>query len=103
MHGMQRAQLLEIVETLNGAGFVLGLAQYRHQQRRQNPDDGDDHEQLNQSECAAGVHAHYDTINVAFVSKCFHQFMSAQAGNRTNYFQLFLANGTILPVGLQRT
>ena len=27
--------------------------------------------------------------------------MSVQAGNRTNYFQLFLANGTILPDGIE--
>src|ERR1019366_5558410 len=27
--------------------------------------------------------------------------MSVQAGNRTNYFRLFLANGTILPDGIE--
>ena len=44
------ANLLEIVNAVDSSGGMLGLAERRQQKRSQNGDDGDHHQQLNQSE-----------------------------------------------------
>ena len=50
VHDIQRsgqAHLLEVVLALRGDSLRLGLGQGGQQQRRQNGNDGDDHQQLN--------------------------------------------------------
>jgi hypothetical protein len=48
-------ELALVVETLGAVRVGLGLAQRGQQQRRQHGDDGDDHQQFDQREPAAGV------------------------------------------------
>jgi hypothetical protein len=45
-------KLLQIAEAHNALRFLFGLSQRRQQQRRQNGDDGNDHEQLDEREPA---------------------------------------------------
>jgi hypothetical protein len=48
VHGI--TDLAHVVQALDTAGAFLGAAQRRQQHRRQNGDDGDDHQQFNQGE-----------------------------------------------------
>ena len=43
-------QLFDVVLTLRPHGLVLGFGQGRQQHRRQDRDNGDDHQQFNESE-----------------------------------------------------
>jgi hypothetical protein len=47
--------LLHAIQALNGAGLLLGLAQGRQQQRRQNGNDGDDHQEFDEGESTWGI------------------------------------------------
>lgn len=49
-----QANLLEIVGAVNAFGGVFGLADRRQQKRGRNGDDGDHHQNLNQSESPDG-------------------------------------------------
>jgi len=46
VHRHPQADLAEIVNTRDAAGFLLGLRQGRKQQGRENGDNGDDHQQF---------------------------------------------------------
>ena len=52
IHTHGQAELAEIIVAGNSPARLLGLAQSRQQHRRQNGDDGDDHEQFDQRERA---------------------------------------------------
>ena len=46
------ARLFQVAHTLNPFGPRLALVQHRQQQRRQNANDGNDHQKLDQGECS---------------------------------------------------
>ena len=46
IHVTPQPELLEVVEATDAPGFGLGPGQRRQQQRRQDGDDGYDHQQL---------------------------------------------------------
>jgi len=52
IHAPTERELPVVVKALNADGFQFGLAQSRQQHRRQNGDDGDDHQQFNERESA---------------------------------------------------
>jgi len=56
IHDQAEVELPEIVQALGAFGPLLGHRQRRQQQRRQNPNDRDDHQQLNQGERPPGFH-----------------------------------------------
>jgi hypothetical protein len=55
MHGQH--DLLEVVQVGDFARVVFGPAQHGQQQRRQNRNDGNDHQQFNQGERLACLHS----------------------------------------------
>ena len=55
-HFQAQSDLAKVGGATDGPAPLLGRTQSRQQQRREDRDDGDNHEQFDQGECAAGTH-----------------------------------------------
>ena len=57
VHLEGKAPLFEVAQAGDSAGPFLGLRQGRKEQRRQDGDDGDDHQQFDECKCPSGISA----------------------------------------------